>query len=137
MTDLAQLVKPFPDSMVKTKPGKFAAAYVEHSDVTQRLLEVVGPFGWTLVREVYDDGRLVGVVGRMTVEVDGREVTVEEAGDVEDQGGHKHNGARLKDASSDAIKRCAMRLGLGLHLWAGDHYWLDKTVGRAEEAGAA
>ena len=34
------------------------------------------------------------------------------------------NGARLKNAVSDAHKRCAMRVGLGLHLYAQDDYFL-------------
>jgi hypothetical protein len=42
MSDLSELARKFPDSLVKQKPGKFAAAYVEHSVIVQRLLEVVG-----------------------------------------------------------------------------------------------
>ena len=34
----------------------------------------------------------------------------------------------FKDAASDALKRCAMRLGLGLHLWAQEHYFLDQQL---------
>jgi hypothetical protein len=29
---------------------------------------------------------------------------------------------------SDALKRCAMRLGLGLRLWAQEHYFLDQQL---------
>jgi len=47
MTDLYELSRPFPESLIRQKPGKFAASYVEHSVVVQRLLEVVGPFTFT------------------------------------------------------------------------------------------
>ena len=43
MEQLYELSRPFPESLVKQKPGKFAASYVEHSVISQRLLEVVGP----------------------------------------------------------------------------------------------
>ena len=35
---LYELSRPFPESLIKQKPGKFAASYVEHSVVVQRLL---------------------------------------------------------------------------------------------------
>jgi hypothetical protein len=38
------------------------------------------------------------------------------------------DGERLKHAASDALKRCAMRLGLGLHIWAQGSYFLDKAL---------
>ena len=33
---------------------------------------------------------------------------------------------------SDSFKRCAMKLGLGLHLWAGEEYYLDKQLDKKE-----
>jgi hypothetical protein len=44
------------------------------------------------------------------------------------------SGELLKEGISDALKRCAMRLGLGLHLWAfdsakkQDNYYLHDTL---------
>ena len=59
-------------------------------------------------------------------------MSVVEAGDVEKPDNWKTNGARMKDAMSDAIKRCAMALGVGLHLWSQmkgkDEYFLDKQL---------
>src|SRR5690606_18331783 len=52
---------------------------------------------------------------------------VVEVGDVEGAAA-QDDGANLKEASSDAFKRCWMRLGLGLHLWSGDDYFLDKQL---------
>jgi len=34
----------------------------------------------------------------------------------------------LKDAVSDGVKRCAMRVGLGLHLWSQNDYYLDRQL---------
>ena len=73
----------------------------------------------------------------LTVEIDGQLVTVEEAGDVEQPFNWNTDGARLKDAISDAVKRCAMAFGVGLHLWAQfegkSEYFLDKQLEKALE----
>jgi hypothetical protein len=128
VTQLSELAKQFTGKYVKTKPGGFAASYVEHGDITQRLLQVVGPFDFRVIELIRNpQGEVEGALASLTAEVDGRSVTVVEVGDVENPGS-KNNGARAKDAASDAIKRCAMRLGLGLHLWCADHYFLDKVL---------
>lgn len=127
-TDLYQLARPFPESMIEKKPGaKFQAAYVSHGAITSRLLEVLGPFDWSISRIITNaDGVAVGCLGRLEVTVDGRPVVIEEVGDVEHPG--PNSASNLKNASSDALKRAAMRLGLGLHLWVGDHYYLDRAL---------
>lgn len=145
---LAKLAQPFPDGFVESKDGK---SYVAHHIINQRLLSVVGPFDFELVEVIRGDvaavapdpqGRsrraragtpalhnvVVGGVWRLSCEVDGRRARVEEIGDVGDVHNWDHDGARLKDAASDALKRCAMRLGLGLHLWAQDHYFLERQL---------
>ena len=125
MTQLQQLSEPFPPHLVKAPPkGKFGS-YVPHSAVTERLLAVVGPFGTRIAKVIYDnDHNVVGCILELTVNIDGERIYVQEAGDAENPGGRKNNGALLKDAASDAIKRCAMRLGLGLHLWSQEDYFL-------------
>jgi hypothetical protein len=145
-SDLAKLARPFPRELVQRDPG--GNNYVAHENVTQWLLGIVGPFSFELVEIIRGDvpgippdpkarsrrakegtpdlhGVVVGAVWRLTLQVDGRTVRLEEVGDVEDPHNWKHDGQRLKQAASDAIKRCAMRSGLGLHLWAGDRYVLD------------
>jgi hypothetical protein len=152
-SDLARLARPFPRELVQRDPG--GNRYVAHENVTQWLLGIVGPFSFELVQIIRGDvpavppdpkGRsrrakegvpelhdvIVGGVWRLTLVVDGRTVRLEEAGDVEDPHNWRHDGQRLKQAASDAIKRCAMRAGLGLHLWAGERYVLD---GRLREVG--
>ena len=130
---LYELSRPFPQSLVKQKPGKFAASYVEHSVVSQRLLEVIGPHDFAIDRIVTSpDGVVQGCTATLTVEVDGRRVSVTEVGDVEHP--NQNNGSNLKNASSDALKRCAMRLGVGLHLWSQENYYLDKALEKRRNA---
>jgi hypothetical protein len=127
--DLYQLARPFPDSMIVKKPGgKFQADYVAHGVITSRLLEVVGPFDWSIAKIITNpEGIAVGCLGRLEVVVDGRPVVIEEVGDVEHVS--PNSATNLKMASSDALKRAAMRLGLGLHLWVGEeHYYLHRAL---------
>ena len=131
MSQLYELSRPFPESLVKQKPGKFAAAYVAHDTVNQRLLEVVGPYTFTVDKPVANpDGVVVGCLATLEVMVDGDFVTITEVGDVEHPG--TNNASNLKNASSDALKRCAMRLGVGLHLWSQDNYYLDKALAKRQ-----
>ena len=118
MSQLNKLATPFSDRFIETKPGKFAASYVPHGIVSQFLLGILGPYDFaidTLVRDA--DGTLTGCLCTLTVEIDGRTTSIQEVGECENPNNWKTDGARLKACASDAIKRCAMRLGLGLHLW--------------------
>jgi hypothetical protein len=126
--DLYQLSRPFPEAFIVKKPGgKFQADYVAHGVITSRLLEVLGPFDWSIAKVITNaDGIAVGCIGRLEVTVDGRPVVVEEVGDVEQVSAN--SATNLKMASSDALKRAAMRVGLGLHLWVGEHYYLDRAL---------
>ena len=124
---LYELSRPFPQSLVKQKPGKFSAAYVEHSVIVQRLLEVVGPYTFTVDKLITNpDGQVSGCFATLECMVDGEFVTITEIGDVEHPGAN--NGSSAKSASSDALKRCAMRLGVGLHLWSGENYYLNTAL---------
>jgi hypothetical protein len=153
--DLVELSRRFPDGFVERKDG---SNYVAHHVVNQRLLSIVGPFDFELVEVIRGDmpavpadpharsrrGKagtpalrnvVVGGIWRLTCTIDGRRVHVEEVGDVGDVHNWPHDGARLKDAASDALKRCAMRFGLGLHLWAQEHYFLDHQLQAQAPAG--
>jgi len=135
MTQLREVCRPFPASLVKQKPGKFAASYVEHAVIVQRLLEVVGPFTFRVDELIRDaDGTVSGCLASLEVTIDGVPVVVREVGDVEHPS--PNAGSNAKAAASDGLKRCAARLGLGLHLWAGDNYYLDKALGKREGDGA-
>ena len=134
LKDLKALAKPFTALVKKgSDAGKFGD-YVEHSAVNQRLLAHLGPFDQRVVEVVYDMhpefGQVcTGVILELSLYIDGEQIKIQEVGDVEHpfrKG--RTNGDRLKNAISDAIKRCAMRVGLGLHLYAQDDYFLEKLL---------
>ena len=140
MKQLMELSKVFPDKFIHKNPTGFGD-YIQHSVIRQRLLSVLGGYSQEVkqvLREKLTDKQgvekevIVGVVLALTGEIDGELVTVEEVGDVEQPFNWKSDGARLKDAVSDAVKRCAMAFGVGLHLWSQfdgqSEYFLDKQL---------
>jgi hypothetical protein len=137
---ITRLVRPFPSAVIKANPGGGnRGSYVAHPVVEQRILHVLGPVDFavtTIVRGDTKDGKqgvVVGVLATMSADIDGKRVTVTEVGDCENPGNWPHDGARLKDAASDAYKRCAMRLGCGLHLWADKDFHLYEALKKQEE----
>ena len=152
MTDLHELSRPFPEHLIKPAPSGKYGYYVKHSAVTERLLSIVGPFDYEIIQVIRGrapavigkdytkedpkyparDDAVVACLARMTITVDGRVVSVTEVGDVEEPAMNS-DGRNLKDASSDAIKRCAMRVGLGLHLWSQDDHFLDKQLEKDDD----
>ena len=147
LSQLQQLAKPFPPALIKEAPqGKFGD-YVPHSAVTERLLSIVGPYNFHVEDLIRGEAPMVigkdhtadnpkyparsdavlGVTASLTVFIDGNPYTVTEIGTVDDPA-MNHDAANAKNAASDAIKRCAMRLGLGLHLWSQEMYFLDKQL---------
>jgi len=142
LKQLYELSKPFPENFIHKNPTGFGD-YIQHSVIRQRLLSVLGGYSQEVkqvLREKLTDKQgvekevIVGVVLALTVEIDGELVTVEEVGDVEQPFNWKTDGARLKDAVSDAVKRCAMAFGVGLHLWSQfegkSEYFLDKQLSK-------
>ena len=136
LKQLKELATPFSGLIKDPAPGKFGN-YVEHSAVTQRLLLHCGPYDQTVVREIYDEHKeygkvLTAVVLQLTLYIDGNKVEIQEVGHCDKPykitnkktGERMTNGERIKNAVSDAHKRCAMRVGLGLHLYAQDDYFL-------------
>ena len=150
MRQITKLLHPFPRKYVHTNPSG-GGDYVSHYIVEQRLLYVLGVPPTTKVVQVIrgdvaakkseqQDLRdaCVGVILRMTAVIDGALVEVEEVGDCEDPHFWKTDGARLKDAFSDAYKRCAMRLGVALHIWAQDEFYVgEKLLSEDQEEAAA
>jgi hypothetical protein len=154
-SQLRQLAEPFPQALVKAPPAGKYGSYVGHSTVNERALSIVGPFSFEIidvirghahevtVKKGKPDERVypardavVGCLAALTVEVDGRQIRIVEAGDVEGAAAQE-DGANLKEASSDAFKRCWMRTGLGLHLWSQADYFLANQldVDAAKDAG--
>ena len=128
MSQLRDLARKFPADTIQKNPSGYGD-YVPHHFYVQRLLmHLDRPFQQHIERELYEDLTdkagvvhpkvLVGVVMRLTVTIDGHETEIEEVGDCESPFNWPTNGARGKDAVSDAIKRCCARIGLGTHLYA-------------------
>ena len=144
MEQLHELSRPFPKEFIHKAPkGKFGD-YIQHSVIRQRLLSVVGPYSQEvkqILREELIDKQgqkitvITGCILALTVEIDGQLVTVEESGECEQPLNWKTDGARMKDAISDGVKRCAMAFGVGLHLWSQidgkSEYFLDKQLEKA------
>lgn len=151
MSQLTSLVQAIPKEWINKAPQGKYGEYVPHFVTVQWLLYHVGPYGWELVellrghsegtvknQQVAYDDVIVGCVYRMTVTIDGRETVIEEPGSC-DAYLMDNDGERLKKAASDALKRCAMRVGVAIQMWCKNPsefflpYWLDA----AEPAKAA
>ena len=147
------LAQPFPPDYIRKAPAGKYGTYVNHADVTQRLISEVGFFDFEVVEIVRGEapgtgptqengllkfparkGAVLAVLTRLTItDRNQRLHSVTEVGTVDNPAMH-HDGESLKNATSDGLKRCAMRLGLGLHLWSQDNgrstYFLDKQLAK-------
>ena len=126
------LTKPFSKDEVKAPPkGKFGS-YVPHHLVTKRLNDVAyGEWSHQLKEIVRDsEGKVRGAVTTFTL----FGVSHDEVGDVDsvDVKNNNTEGELLKLCMSDALKRGAMRHGIGLHLWTGEvteeEHYANKSV---------
>jgi hypothetical protein len=143
---LIELSTPFPANLVRPAPQGKYGEYVPHPTVTERLLSIVGPFDFEVTEVIrgfaeevkgkektyaFREDAIVGCLATMTAVIDGRHTTVTEVGS-EDRPAMHNDAENLKNAASDALKRCAMRMGLGLHLWSGADYFLLKQLEKDE-----
>jgi|SRR5262245_40995395 len=108
------LAAPFPAAAVKWKPGvvsgnrALAVCYIDARLVQDRLDEVLGPANWQDDYEVFADG---SVLCRLRL---GDEwVTKADVGGPSEQ---PDEGDRRKAAVSDALKRAAVKFGIGRYL---------------------
>jgi len=127
--EIAQALQaPFPPSEVqwkvqtrsKDRKRGLAVAYVDARAVLNRLDEAVGPEGWYDTYEVLadrdtEDGRHVEVRCRLTI----LGITKEDVGE----------GDSLKAAFSDALKRAAVKFGVGRYLYSLPSQWVDLDDG--------
>lgn len=152
---LTDRLKPFPPRLIHENPSG-GGSYVKHSVIKQRLMALYGSYDFEVVEILRCDvdgipanpngksarakaGRpdlihvVVGAVCRLRVtDSEGRVTIIEDVGDCEDPHNWPHDGARMKDATSDAIKRCAAHVGVGLHLWAQGESYLYEQLRAAE-----
>lgn len=150
---LTDLARPFPLHLIKDNPSG-GGSYVPHPSYSQRLLLTYGGYRFEKVEIIRGDvagkpgdpngssrrakegtpdlhGVIVGVMMRLTTP-DG---VYENVGDCEQPHNWPHDGARLKDAVSDAKKRCCADAGLGLHLYfkdAKDYVLFEQLKAREE-----
>lgn len=133
-TDQIKLSKAWNKAVVKKLPVSYkkdGIDYVDHTQVTQRLIALIPDVQLKAGSFIYDDyedleGRrrkiLTGVEYTIEGTIDGHFRSVTEVGmcdkpfEVE---GRKpaNNGERAKECISDAVKRCGMRLGIGIELY--------------------
>jgi hypothetical protein len=121
---LQSLAAPFEPSAVHWKPQTIsgnrclAVAYLDARSVQDRLDEVFG-LDWSDTYDVRADG---SVLCRLEVVVDGRSVVRSDVGSPSDQ---PDSGDRLKAAVSDALKRAAIKFGIGRYLYRLPKQWVD------------
>jgi len=125
LTQAQRLALPFDPADVKFKPQAvkgnraLAIAYADVRAVMDRLDDVVGSENWQDDYEVLPD---TSVVCRLRVRLDGRWVRKTDVGSPSEQ---PDGGDRLKAAFSDALKRAAVKFGIGRYLYRLPQQWAD------------
>ncbi len=119
------LAAPFAPAAVKFKPAvvsgnrAMAMAFVDARTVQDRLDEVLGVEGWQDDYEVLADG---SVVCRLQVCLGGVWLTKVDVGSPSEQ---PDDGDKRKAAFSDALKRAAVKFGVGRYLYRLPAQWVD------------
>jgi hypothetical protein len=129
MTELntitAALSVPFEPREVKFKPQSvkgnraLALAYIDCRVIQDRLDEVLGVENWMDDYEILTDG---SVVCRLKLKLGAEWVTKTDVGSPSEQ---PDGGDRLKAAFSDALKRAAVKYGIGRYLYRLPPVWTD------------
>lgn len=119
------LAAPFDPSEVRFKPAvvtgnrALALVYVDARVIQDRLDEVLGVIGWQDDYECLPDG---SVVCRLRIRVGGEWLTKVDVGGPSEQ---PDEGDRRKAAFSDALKRAAVKFGVGRYLYRLPSQWAD------------
>jgi hypothetical protein len=119
------LAAPFDPLEVKFKPQMvknnraLAIAYIDARVIQDRLDEVLGTENWQDEYECLPDG---SVVCRLQLRLGERLVTKMDVGSPSEQ---PDSGDRLKAAFSDALKRAAVKFGIGRYLYRLPSQWVD------------
>lgn len=121
----AALRAPFPFAALGWKPQAtkgnraLAVAYIDARDVMDRLDEAVGTENWQDAYEFLPGGQ---VMCRLSVRIGGEWVTKADVGGESEQ---PDKGDREKAAVSDALKRAAVKFGIGRYLYSMPSQWCD------------
>jgi hypothetical protein len=119
------LAAPFAVALVMFKPAAvngnrcLALAYVDARTIQDRLDEVLGVEGWQDDYEILPDG---SVLCRLQLRLGDEWVTKVDVGGPSEQ---PDGGDRLKAAFSDALKRAAVKFGIGRYLYRLPSQWVD------------
>jgi hypothetical protein len=141
------LLQRTPPHEIKTRPGRggMQFSYVEHGYVTERLNLVFG-FNWdfeVIDKQILEDE--VIVEARLTVRTPGGQTILKTqfgGADIKRHASGAKNGRPLsiaddyKAAASDALKKCASLLGIGLDLYGRDRPY-DQEEPQAQQASQA
>src|SRR5438067_6611248 len=120
-----QLLAPFGSNEVKFKPAvvtgnrALALPYVDARVIQDRLDEVLGVAGWQDEYECLPDG---SVVCRLRLRLGSEWITKMDVGGPSEQ---PDEGDRRKAAFSDALKRAAVKFGVGRYLYRLQPIWVD------------
>jgi hypothetical protein len=121
----AALSAPFAPTEIKWKPQSvkgnraLALAYLDARAVQDRLDEVLGVEGWQDEYQQLPDG---SVVCKLQLHLGDRWITKMDVGSPSEQ---PDGGDRLKAAFSDALKRAAVKFGIGRYLYRLQAQWVD------------
>jgi hypothetical protein len=118
-----QLSAPFEVTFTDVRGG-VEVTFISGEQVVSRLNEVLGVTGWSfriLRHEIYPEADEVWALGEIVAEIDGKMVTRQQFGSQKikrsrNTGTPLDLGFDLKGASTDAMKKCASLLGVGLYL---------------------
>jgi hypothetical protein len=119
------LAAPFDPREVKFKPAvvnnnrALALAYVDARAIQDRLDDVLGVAGWQDEYECLPDG---SVVCRLRLRLGDEWITKMDVGGQSEQ---PDEGDRRKAAFSDALKRAAVKFGIGRYLYRLPSQWVD------------
>ncbi|HEY7154991.1 MAG TPA: Rad52/Rad22 family DNA repair protein [Gemmataceae bacterium] len=119
------LAAPFDPRAVRFKPAvvsgnrALALAYVDARSIQDRLDEVLGVTGWQDEYECLPDG---SVVCRLRLRLGDEWITKMDVGGPSEQ---PDEGDRRKAAFSDALKRAAVKFGVGRYLYRLPSQWVD------------
>lgn len=122
---LKGFTREFPESEIKLKPAMvkgnrcLALAYIDARLVMDRLDEVVGINGWKDEYTVLSTGE---VECRLSVRIAGEWIAKADVGGQSEQ---PDEGDRMKSAFSDALKRAAVKFGIGRFLYRRPQQWMD------------
>ena len=119
------LADPFESTEVKFKPQSvkgnraLALAYIDCRVIQDRLDDVLGVENWMDEYQLLPDG---SVVCKLQLNIGGNWITKMDVGSMSEQ---PDGGDRLKAAFSDALKRAAVKFGIGRYLYRLPPVWAD------------